>query len=138
MILHAGLIAVREAGYWRGVLITGASGVGKSDLALRCLDAGFRLIADDRVQLWTSAGRLWGRAPETLFGLMEARAIGVFVEPALLFAPIALVAAYAENPERMPEHEPESLLGATLPKLHLNFAEDSAPAKLRRGLNHLG
>ena len=58
MIRHAGLIARRMGGVWRGVLIEGPSGAGKSDLALRALDQGFRLVADDRVVVWTDAGRL--------------------------------------------------------------------------------
>ena len=36
-IVHGGLIARRRAGFWRGVLIEGPSGSGKSDLALRAL-----------------------------------------------------------------------------------------------------
>ena len=51
MIVHAGLVALRHGGLWRGALITGPSGSGKSDLALRCLEHGFRLVADDRVLL---------------------------------------------------------------------------------------
>ena len=61
MILHAGLVARRQDGYWRGVLIEGASGAGKSDLALRALDHGFRLVADDRVVVWASGGALYGQ-----------------------------------------------------------------------------
>ena len=72
MILHAGLVARRQDGYWRGVLIEGASGAGKSDLALRALDHGFRLVADDRVVVWASGGALYGRAPDSLAYLGEA------------------------------------------------------------------
>ncbi len=54
MILHAGLVALRLEGVWRGALIAGPSGVGKSDLALRAIEAGFRLVADDRA---AAAGR---------------------------------------------------------------------------------
>ena len=69
MIRHAGLVALRWRGDWQGVLIEGPPGSGKSDLALRALTEGFRLVADDRVLLWTSGGRLWGRAPDVLAGL---------------------------------------------------------------------
>jgi serine kinase of HPr protein (carbohydrate metabolism regulator) len=139
MIVHAGLVALREAGFWRGCLITGASGSGKSDLALRCLEAGFRLVADDRVVLWTSGGVLYGRAPDTLFGLIEARGLGVLGEPALPFAPVRLVAAAAADPERIPpEGEQESLLGIGVARVSLDFLQLSAPAKLRRALLHLG
>ena len=51
-VRHAGLIAARSNGPWRGVLIEGEAGAGKSDLTLRALAAGFRLVADDRVVLW--------------------------------------------------------------------------------------
>ncbi|MDB5453070.1 MAG: serine kinase [Caulobacteraceae bacterium] len=139
MIVHAGLVALREAGLWRGCLITGPSGSGKSDLALRCLEAGFRLVADDRVVLWTSAGQLFGKAPERLFGLIEARGLGVMTEPALPFAPVRLVAAAATDPERIPpEGERDSLLGHSIAKVSLDFLQLSAPAKLRRALLHLG
>jgi serine kinase of HPr protein (carbohydrate metabolism regulator) len=48
MIRHAGLVATRLGGRWRGALIEGPSGTGKSDLANRMIATGFRLVADDR------------------------------------------------------------------------------------------
>ena len=90
MILHAGLVALRLDGYWRGVLILGPSGAGKSDLALRALGAGFRLVADDRVVVWRSGGVLFGRAPEPLLGLLEARGHGIVRETPLAVAQIGL------------------------------------------------
>ncbi len=81
MILHGGLIARRQNGFWRGALIEGASGSGKSDLALRAIDQGFRLVADDRVVVFPAGGRLYGRAPETLAGLIEVRGVGVIGAP---------------------------------------------------------
>ena len=97
MILHAGLIARRGPQGWRGVLIEGRSGAGKSDLALRCLDRGFRLVADDRVLVWSSDGRLFGRAPDTLSGLMEIRGLGVRPVSALPLAAIGLVVGAARR-----------------------------------------
>jgi serine kinase of HPr protein (carbohydrate metabolism regulator) len=133
MIRHAGLIAIRARGVWRGVLIDGPSGAGKSDLALRALDHGFRLVADDRVLLWRADGRLWGRAPDTLKGLIEVRGVGVLgVEP-LPFCEVALLAR-AGAPERMPEPATETVLGVETPLLAVNPLESSAPAKLSRAL----
>ena len=66
MILHAGLIALRLDGLWRGILVLGEAGAGKSDLMLRTLGLGFRLVADDRVVVWRSGEALYGRAPERL------------------------------------------------------------------------
>jgi serine kinase of HPr protein (carbohydrate metabolism regulator) len=133
VIVHAGLIAARDRGPWRGVLIEGASGAGKSDLALRALGAGFRLVADDRVVLWTSDGRLFGRAPETLAGLIEVRGVDVVRVEALPLCEVVLVARLGE-PERIPEPRTVERLGVRLPVLDLDPFGQSAPVKLGRAL----
>jgi serine kinase of HPr protein (carbohydrate metabolism regulator) len=133
VIVHAGLLALRLDGRWRGVLVEGSSGCGKSDLALRLLEAGFRLVADDRVLLWTAAGRLFGRAPDALRGLIEVRGQGVLAETALPLAQVSLVARPGDG-ERMPEPETSEILGVGLPLIRLDYLEASAAAKLRRAL----
>lgn len=140
MIVHAGFVAQPHRAAWRGVLITGPSGSGKSDLALRLLDAGFAFVSDDRVLLWTSGGRLFGRAPDTLSGLIEARGVGVRRQTAIPFAPVSMIAALhpADEIDRMPAPESESLLGINVPEIRLSAFEASAPAKLRRALMALG
>jgi len=141
MIVHAGLVALRLGGFWRGVLIRGPSGAGKSDLGLRALDAGFRLVADDRVTLWTSGGALFGRAPAVLAGMIEARGHGVLTEPSLDFSEVSLIADCVrpgEAVERMPEPQAVRLLDVQLPRLPIDPFAASAPAKLRRALQHLG
>jgi serine kinase of HPr protein (carbohydrate metabolism regulator) len=141
LIRHAGLVALRQDGRWRGALIEGPSGAGKSDLALRCLEAGFRLVADDRTIVWISGSALFGRAPEPLAGLIEARGHGVLAEPALPLAEILVAVTCASSPgeiERLPDPVVETLLCATVPRIILDAREPSAPAKLRRALQHLG
>jgi serine kinase of HPr protein (carbohydrate metabolism regulator) len=141
MILHAGLVALRLGGTWRGGLILGPSGAGKSDLALRALAAGFRLVADDRVIVWRSGEALYGRAPEPLAGLIEARSCGILAEPALPLAEIVLAVETArpgEAAERWPEAEPLVVADFALPRRNIDPFEASAPAKLRRALQHLG
>jgi serine kinase of HPr protein (carbohydrate metabolism regulator) len=141
MILHAGLVALRIDGYWRGVLIAGPSGAGKSDLALKSIDGGFSLVADDRVTVWTSGGLLFGRAPAPLRGLIEARGLGIVRERRLDLAQISLVADCAprgETVERMPDPATVQVAGAPIPLLRIDPFEASAPAKLRRALQHLG
>jgi serine kinase of HPr protein (carbohydrate metabolism regulator) len=141
LIRHAGLVALRLDGLWRGALIEGPSGVGKSDLALRCLEAGFRLVADDRTLVWASGGALYGRAPDALAGLIEARGHGVMAESPLRMAEVAIAVTCAADPgeiDRMPDPVIETLLGATLPRIVLDPREPSAPAKLRRAMQHLG
>ncbi|HEY3697058.1 HPr kinase/phosphorylase [Phenylobacterium sp.] len=137
MIVHAGLIALRMGGAWRGVLIEGPSGAGKTDLALRCLADGFRMVADDRTLIWLSGGRVFGRAPDALAGRVEVRGLDVVEEPAAPFAEVALVAR-CEPAERIPEPQFEERLGMALPLLRVAPLEASAPQKLRRALHHLG
>ena len=141
MILHAGLVALRLEGWWRGALILGPPGAGKSDLALRALDLGLRLAADDRVLVWTSGGALYGRAPGPIAGLIEARGLGVMPEPALPYAQIVRAARCVppgEAIERLPDPQVERVAGAALPLIRLDPREASAPAKLRRALEYLG
>ncbi|MBL8553510.1 MAG: HPr kinase/phosphorylase [Phenylobacterium sp.] len=133
MIVHAGLIARRTGGLWRGILIEGPSGAGKSDLALRALDHGFRLVADDRVLLWTDDGRLWGRAPDPLAGLIEIRGQGIVAVAPVGFCEIALKVRLG-TPERMPDAATEAILGLAVPLLAADPFEVSAPAKLGRAL----
>jgi serine kinase of HPr protein (carbohydrate metabolism regulator) len=133
VILHAGLICRRLGGLWKGVLIEGASGAGKSDLALRALDEGFRLVADDRVLVWAAAGRLYGRAPEALAGLIEVRGLDVVRVAPVAFCEIALVARLG-TPERLPDPATETILGISVPLLAADPFESSAPAKLGRAM----
>jgi hypothetical protein len=137
VILHAGLIAAYGPAGWRGVLIEGASGDGKSDLALRALTLGFRLVADDRVVIWESGGALYGRAPDTLAGRMEVRGLDVVAERALPFCRIAL-AVRPGVPERIPAPARVEYFGLSVPLVLLSLLEASAPAKLARALQHLG
>jgi serine kinase of HPr protein (carbohydrate metabolism regulator) len=141
MILHAGLIARRVGGLWLGVLIDGPSGAGKSDLALRAAQQGFRLVADDRVVTFLSGGRLYGRAPDTLAGLIEVRGVGVVRHDRLPFARIALAARCVSGPDevdRVPDAETTAILGVRLPTIAIWPLEVAAPAKLTAALEHLG
>ena len=133
MILHAGLMAIYENRRWRGVLISGPSGTGKSDLALRMIEAGWRLVADDRTLVWTSGGELFGRAPEPLAGKIEARGLGVVSEPALPYCAIHLSVADGV-PERLPQAAQSTHLGLGLSHLVLPLLEVSSVAKISRAM----
>jgi len=140
VILHAGLIARFDAPWWRGVLIEGAAGAGKSDLALRLLGQGWALVADDRCEIWAEGGRVFGRAAEPLKGLIEVRGLGV--EPVVVrdFAPVALVGRCVDpaEVERLPDGETVNLLGLPLPLLNIAALQASAPMKLAYALTRLG
>lgn len=131
---HAGLIARYGPRGWRGVLIEGASGAGKSELAWRARAEGFRLVADDRVILWTSQGRLFGRAPDALAGLKELRGVGVLVEPALPLSEVVLVVRAGAS-ERLPDPAFAEICGLDLPLVVMSLGAAAAPVRLGRALD---
>jgi HPr kinase/phosphorylase len=72
--IHGVLVDV----YGVGMLITGGSGIGKSETALELVKRGHRLVADDAVELrQTSDGQLHGSAPELIRHLLEIRGLGI-------------------------------------------------------------
>jgi serine kinase of HPr protein (carbohydrate metabolism regulator) len=136
MFVHATTVALKTSGRpWRAVLLRGPSGAGKSDLALRLIDAGARLIADDQTHLALKDGVLIATAPPSLAGRIEVRGLGIVALPRarlLARAPLALLVdlVSADQVERMPEPARETLQGVTLPLFTLAPFEASAVAKL--------
>lgn len=133
--IHATCVALPEG----GVLLRGESGAGKSDLALRLIDGGARLVADDRTDLSCEGGRLVARAPATIAGLIEARGVGVLRLPAERLAAQAIVVLIADlvdaaRVERLPEPSHEEMLGVSLRRIALAPFEASTPAKIRLAL----
>ena len=117
----------------RGVMIRGPSGGGKSDLALRLIDRGAVLVADDQTELTREGDVLVARPPATIAGLVEARGLGLVRLPYRERSPVALVVDLvpAAEVERLPPPETVALLGVALPRLALAGWEASAPAKVR-------
>ncbi|MEO6377038.1 MAG: hypothetical protein ABIO37_03345 [Caulobacteraceae bacterium] len=139
-ILHATTVAVFRNGGWAGVLIRGESGGGKSDLALRLLATGWRLVADDRTVVWSSEARLWGRAPRTLSGLIEARELGIATAAPLELAPIVLGVRLVdrdETLERTPEQSFTDILEIRLPEVRIFAMQASAAVKVTVALSVL-
>src|SRR5262249_10210087 len=77
MLVHATSLALKGGGRWRAVLLRGPSGAGKSDLALRLIDRGARLIADDQTHLARKGRALVATAPPAIAGMIEVRGIGI-------------------------------------------------------------
>lgn len=116
----------------RGVLLRGPSGAGKSDLALRLIDGGAELVADDRVALVSSAGGLTASAPPALRGLMEVRGLGVFRLPYRTSVQVSLVADLVDGQgERLPAPHRTTILGHSLPAIRLSAKASSAAARVR-------
>ena len=114
----------------------GAPGGGKSDLALRLIDGGARLVADDQTKLRRAGDQLHASAPAEIAGKIEVRGLGILSLPELAEARLRLVVDLvpAELVERLPELAEETLLGIGLPRVMLNPFEASAAAKLRFAL----
>lgn len=120
----------------RAVLILGGSGAGKSDLGLRLIEAGWMLVADDRVVLSRRSETLVAAPPKPLAGLIEARGIGLCRIPFLEEAEVVLAAELivASQVERLPEPAARTFLGVSIPLINIASFEASAPAKLRLAL----
>jgi len=133
--IHASCVAIGT----RGILILGGSGAGKSDLALRLLDEGAVLVADDRTELYVSRGALCARAPKTIAGLIEVRGLGVIARPYRKSVTLALAVQLGTPQKRLPDpafYVPPACIKITgsLPFIMLDAAQPSAPAKIRLAL----
>ena len=86
-LIHATCVAINH----KAVLITGASGSGKSDLALRLIkDAGATLISDDQTSLHLINGHVLASPPDTIQGLLEVRVVGIVPLPFMNDIAVAL------------------------------------------------
>lgn len=129
--LHASCVAIRG----RGVLLLGASGAGKSDLALRLIDRGATLVGDDGIVVTAEGDRLIARPGPNIEGRIEVRGIGIVALPHAQ-APLALALALDQPVARMPaETLPMRLVdGLPLPVIALDPFEASAPVKVEKAL----
>lgn len=137
--VHATCVALRAGRNWRGILLRGPSGAGKSDLALRLIEGGSRLVADDQTALVRQGRGLVATPPGTLAGLLEVRGVGIVkLGRAQLLARATIVLLVDLVPpdriERLPDRSRETLLGVDLPVVALAPFEASSPAKLRLAL----
>jgi HPr kinase/phosphorylase len=140
MYVHGTCVALKHGRGWLGVLLRGPSGAGKSDVALRVIEAGGRLVADDQTQLAKVGAKLVATPPKSLNGLLEVRGIGIVklgrgqLQP---HAPLVLLVDLvpAQRVERMPEPAREKVLGIDLPKVALAPFEASIVTKLRLALD---
>ena len=134
-LVHGTCIALPppDGGLAWAVLLRGASGAGKSDLALRLIDRGWRLVADDQTRLAPQGRSLVASAPNAIAGRIEVRGLGIEAMPHLARARLCLVVdlVAAAEVDRLPEAAVCPLLGLELPLAKLNAFEDSAPVKLR-------
>jgi serine kinase of HPr protein (carbohydrate metabolism regulator) len=123
----------------RAVLITGASGAGKSDLALRLIDRGFTLVSDDQTVVRRDGDRLIASAPPSIKGKLEIRGIGILEIETASDVPVALVVELTSNLQRLPHESRERpLLGIKLPIVAVDAMTASAAAKVALALDRFG
>ncbi|WGW05174.1 HPr kinase/phosphorylase [Tropicibacter oceani] len=117
LVLHASAVAVDG----RAILIRGASGSGKSSLALALMALGAQLVADDRVIVTArDGGAPWLAAPATIAGLIEARGLGILRAEAVDGAELALVIDLDETEtDRLPPKRETVVMNRAVPLLHL-------------------
>jgi serine kinase of HPr protein (carbohydrate metabolism regulator) len=122
----------------RAVLLAGPPGSGKSDLALRLIDRGAVLIADDRVVVVRDGAAVLASPPATLAGLIEVRGVGIVAAPHVAGVPVALVVDLAAAPERLPAPATRDVAGVAVPAVALAPFEASAALKVEAALIRFG
>ncbi len=133
--VHASAVAI--AG--RAVLIGGRSGSGKSDLALRLIDRGARLVSDDYTFVRRSEGRLLASPPVNIAGKVEVRGVGIVEFEPARDMPVALFVDLDRMPERIPAaDEARMMAGMAIPTIGLSGLEASAPIKVEAALKTFG
>ena len=128
-LVHGTCVMIEEV----GVLLRGPSGSGKSDLALRLIDRGARLVSDDQTRLLRVADRIIASAPPTIAGFIEVRGIGpvpMATEEGVWLRLVVDLRPGREI-ERLPEESGTSLLGMRLPLVMVDAMTASAAAKVR-------
>ena len=133
--VHASTVAVDG----RAVLITGPSGSGKSDLALRLLDRGFALVSDDQTIVRRDGDRLIASAPPNIAGKLEVRGIGIVEMNAAANVPVALLVELTSDIQRLPDDSRERpILGVRLPLVSVDATTPSAASKVALALDRMG
>jgi serine kinase of HPr protein (carbohydrate metabolism regulator) len=130
--LHATTVAIDGV----AVMIEGASGSGKSDLALRLIDRGAILVSDDQTLVIRAGDTLHARAPATIAGRIEVRGIGILAMPYVEDVPVALLVRLGGAIERMPERRVREIAGIDVREFAVDPFHASAPIKVELALRN--
>ena len=129
-LVHATTVAIGG----RGVLISGPSGSGKSDLALRLIDRGAKLVADDRTIVRAEGAGALAFAPETIAGRLEVRGVGILATEQVEGVPLSLCVELGRSVDRLPAPRTRTVAGVPVAELLLDPEPASAPIKVELAL----
>ncbi len=134
MNLHASCVAIES----QAVVLMGAAGVGKSDVALRLMAEGAMLVADDQTLLTLEGDQVLASPPRALAGMIEMRHVGLMQDVSYSQRiPVGLVVELwplGHALERLPCKRFCSLLDRSIRLIHLIGCEASTPTKIRWAL----
>lgn len=140
LIVHGSCVAIGG----HGVLLTGPSGSGKSDCALRLLDDGAMLVSDDSTCLTpdphSATATLTATAPATIKGLLEIRGLGIVRWDSVDNVPLRLVINACDGTQvsRMPDLKARDMQATfadiMVPQLQFDLRHAATPAKIRATL----
>ncbi len=135
--LHGTAVLLKSAHFEHSaVFLRGLSGMGKSDLAYRLIDAGGVLICDDQVVLERRQDKIYADSVESIRGLMEVRGVGLLRFPVTNAARLRLVIDLVKRDEvpRLPDPETHEVLGVQLPKFKLHAFDNSSVLKVFKAM----
>lgn len=134
-MLHSSTVSVNG----RAVMIEGRSGSGKSDLALRLIDRGAKLVSDDYTIVRRKEKILLASPPENIAGKIEVRGIGLVEMTHVSDVPVALVVQLFDVVDRMPPTpELRVMAGIAIPVMKIAPNESSAPIKVELAIKTFG
>lgn len=121
-----------------GVLLRGPSGSGKSDLALRLIDRGAKLIGDDILHIEMSDGLPVLAFAPSIAGKMEVRGVGICTLDFVERAPLTLVVDLTTDIDRMPPADQRAEMGDfSVPLYKLDPFQDSSVLKVELALRSI-
>jgi serine kinase of HPr protein (carbohydrate metabolism regulator) len=119
----------------KGILLTGKSGSGKSDVALRMImDKGAKLVGDDRIILHRDGNVIFGKAPDVLAKKLEVRNVGIIeIENITDEIEVCLCVELCKDKtslDRLPQNKCIDILGVDIPQIELYPFEVSTIHKI--------
>ena len=132
--VHSTSIVIEDA----GVMITGKSGFGKSDLALRLIDSGATLISDDITICEKIGNSIFLFPPNEIKGLLEVREIGIMTVPYIENIKLSLLVELVEKEiDRFPQQTFTNLMNIKIQKIKIQGKNSSSVAKIKLKINEI-